>query len=405
MTAEVRRHILLAVSALCLAVGPVGAQDRSASEAESVMRVAGTAVTDPLRSDALAFLGGEAPSLTGQEHLAQFLGHFRDLLLGGPLAEGRKALSILHFGGSHVQAGRIGWTFRKRLSEDRPDLIVNRGILPPHRLAGENGPPQVRWASRARWTGQRSAHRRHEGEWGLTGLEASALDADTVKLWNGESHGTGCIAGVEVLHPPGNQWAWADSGADTLLLWTPDSLARLHGVWVKEEDATLIFHDLGGNGASTAAWLRHPHLGEQLARCPADLAILAWGINDAHMAPDRFREHRFAERYAEIILRLREARPDIEILLVTNNDSHYRRRHNPNAERVRQTMVSLSDELGVACWDLYGALGGAHSIERLREEGFAATDHLHFNRTGYELIGELLYDTLVRAALDQALAP
>ena len=76
------------------------------------------------------------------------------------------------------------------------------------------------------------------------------------------------------------------------------------------------------------------------------------------MAPDRLREHRFAERYADIILRLREARPDIEILLVTNNDSHYRRRHNPNAERVRQTMVSLSDELGVACWDLYGALGG-----------------------------------------------
>ena len=69
-------------------------------------------------------------------------------------------------------------------------------------------------------------------------------------------------------------------------------------------------------------------------------------------------------------------------------------------------MVSLSDEHGVACWDLYNsALGGAHSIERLREEGFAATDHLHFNRTGYELIGELLYATLVRAALDHALAP
>ena len=40
MTAEVRRHILIAVSALFLAVGPVGAQDRSASEAESVEQVA-----------------------------------------------------------------------------------------------------------------------------------------------------------------------------------------------------------------------------------------------------------------------------------------------------------------------------------------------------------------------------
>jgi lysophospholipase L1-like esterase len=68
-------------------------------------------------------------------------------------------------------------------------------------------------------------------------------------------------------------------------------------------------------------------------------------------------------------------------------------------------MVSLADELNVACWDLYGVLGGAHSIERLQDVGFAASDHLHFNRTGYELIGELLYDTLVRAALDNRMAP
>jgi lysophospholipase L1-like esterase len=405
MMIEVRCNVMLAIPAFFLALGPTRAQDRSASEAESVELAAGTVMTDPLRSDALTFLGGESTGIVGQEHIAQFLDQFRHLLFEHALEEGREALSVLHFGGSHVQAGRIGWTFRKRLSEDRPDLIVSRGVLPPHRLAGENGPPQVRWASQARWTGQRSAHRRHDGEWGLTGLEASALGADTVRLWNGESHGPGCIAGVEILNPPEHQWAWADSGADTLLLWTPDSLARLHGVWVKEEDAALVFHDLGGNGASTAAWLRHPHLGTQLAECPADLAILAWGINDAHMAPDRFREHRFAERYADLILRLREARPEIEILLITNNDSHYRRRYNPNAERVRQTMLTLAQELDVACWDLYGALGGAHSIERLREVGFAATDHLHFNRTGYELIGELLYDTLVRAALDQALNP
>ena len=209
---------------------------------------------------------------------------------------------------------------------------------------------------------------------------------------------------MEVLNPPGHQWAWADSGADTLLLWTPDSLARLHGVWVKEKDAALVFHDLGATAPAPRPGCGHPHLGQQLARCPADLAILA-RINDAHTGPDRFREHRFAERYADLILRLREAR-----LRHRNPACHQQRQPlpeaaQPHAERVRQAMVSLSDELGVACWDLYGAPGGAHSIERLREEGFAATDHLHFNRTGYELIGELLYATLMRAALDHALAP
>ena len=61
-------------------------------------------------------------------------------------------------------------------------------------------------------------------------------------------------------------------------------------------------------------------------------------------------------------------------------------------------MAELVEEWDVACWDLYGALGGAHSMDRLKTAGFAARDHLHFNRTGYELIGELLYDALVRAA-------
>ena len=62
-------------------------------------------------------------------------------------------------------------------------------------------------------------------------------------------------------------------------------------------------------------------------------------------------------------------------------------------------MAELVEEWDVACWDLYGALGGPHSMDRLQTAGFAAGDHLHFNRTGYVLIGELLYDTLVRAAL------
>ena len=84
--------------------------------------------------------------------------------------------------------------------------------------------------------GQRSATDGTKENGGLTGLETSALGAD-VRLWNGESHGPRCIAGVEVLNPPG-LWAWADSGADTLLLWTPD-IWRGCTVWVKKNAALV----------------------------------------------------------------------------------------------------------------------------------------------------------------------
>ena len=53
----------------------------------------------------------------------------------------------------------------------------------------------------------------------------------------------------------------------------------------------------------------------------------------------------------------------------------------------------------VACWDLYGHMGGRGSVEWLQQAGFAASDHLHMRKDGYVLWGELLYELLTRAAL------
>ena len=410
-----RRAWILCILLCQLAVSQ--GQDQSARDADTEEKIEGLADTDPLRSDELWFIHPVEEDMIGKENLNRFLTRFRSVLVGNPATQNPNPVSVFHFGGSHVQAGRIGWAFRKRLAQDRPGLVVSRGILPPHRLAGENGPPEVRWSSAADWKGQRSSHRRHQGQWGITGLEVSTSAPDTVRMWNGEWHGPGCLDAVDILSPPGNRWEWDKghsdpsavplelTGGDTLKLWTTDSVASLHGVWMREQNAAFVYHDLGGNGASTAAWLRHPLLGDQLEHCPADLAILAWGINDAHMRPDRFDPDRFKERYSQLIAAFRSVHPEMDILLVTNNDSHYRHRHNPNAERVREAMSTLADDMDVACWDLYGVLGGAHSMDLLNRTGFASSDHLHFNRHGYELIGELLYDTLVRAALQNTMEP
>lgn len=378
------------------------AQDKAASEAEMGWSDSTLVASDPLRSPALGRVDDAPTWLHHPDHIGPFLSAWRALLLGR--SEADRPLQLLHFGGSHVQAGRIGWAFRMALTSDRPGVVATRGIVPPHRLAGENGPPDTRWSSRADWTGQRSAHRRHQGEWGIAGLEVAATNPDTVRLWC--SALDACPDGVDILTRPGEagQWRLAEPHSpgwgDTLCLLPPDSgIAHLHGVRFHHTQADVVYHDLGGNGASTAAWLRHPHLGSQLQQTAGDLAILAWGINDAHMSEARFQPERFKARYRQLIDTLRAASPQMDILLVTNNDSHYRRQHNPNAERVRTAMLELADEMEVACWDLYGALGGARSIEALREAGFAASDHLHFNRNGYVLIGELLYATLTRAAL------
>lgn len=402
MFRDLQRGCLAALTFI-VALGQGLAQDRAASEAELGGPDSSWIDLDPLRSRTLD-VREDAGLVVGSENLSGFLSRWRLLLQDGrPRPAGESALHILHFGGSHVQAGRMGWAFRRALASDAPGLCVVQGVLSPYRLVGQNGPPETGWNSRSDWTGQRSAHRRQHGEWGLTGLEASADAPDSVRLWCESLHA--CLDRVDILTRPSEEGRWGvfpsdlDAIADTLVLVPPDSgVAHLQGVRFHHNRADLVYHDLGGNGASTGAWLRHPHLVSQLAKTSGDLAILAWGINDAHMPPSRFDPDAFKARYGQIIDSLRTALPALEILLVTNNDSHYRGQYNPNAARVKTAMLELVEEKGVACWDLFDALGGACSIQALRRAGFAASDHLHFNRSGYTLIGELLYSTLTRVA-------
>jgi len=387
---------------------------------------------DPNRDPSLHFTGWQETFLFGAESLQRFLNAWSSLLSGKPSDSVHRPIQIAHFGGSHVQAGRIGWSFRQRLTSDFPGIVVGRGVQPPHRLVGTNGAPERGWSSDDEWNRFSCAHRRHEGEWGITGMEARC-DSLTGALtcWTGEPAGADCASAVRLFSRPGasGPWQLVEDGLDSLgnvnqadrgiHTWrmkagrAPEDTLRfehsagmpaiLHGVEWIPDSVDCIFHDLGANGAHSASWLRNPHFPEQLEAVAPDLVILAFGINDAHMAPGRFESNRFKRHYRQLLDTLRQASPSSEILLVTNNDSHYRHRHNPHAEQVRHAMLELVKTEGVACWDLYGQLGGRGSIDQLHATGFAADDRLHLRRDGYILIGEMLYELLARAAGEMAL--
>ena len=197
-----------------------------------------------------------------------------------------------------------------------PGVVVGCGIQPPHRLVDSNGPPERGWSSPLNWTGQSCANRRHRGSWGITGVEAQIDEAAPVSCWSGAPAGSHCVSSIRVLSPPDSAPGWqpllpqpwmADLGAQPsagIAQWigpeggaAPDTLTLeptragaqvLHGVeWVPQH-AQFVFHDLGANGANSTSWMRNPHFKTQLRAVSPDLVILAWGINDAHMAQSRF---------------------------------------------------------------------------------------------------------------------
>ena len=408
-----------------------GQRDSAATEAEQEAAATSILRGDAHRADELWHLNPMDGALHGREHIDSFLGAWRRLLFdwssqGMEEKAEKQPLQILHFGGSHVQAGRIGWSFRNRMAQDRPGLVIGRGIHAPHRLTGSNGPPERGWRSEEDFKSQSCANRRHRGSWGITGVEASCTGAATIACWTGSPAGENCCSSIRVLAPPDSifQWHpdstgwqgnssrmastgisrwWREPGLDvpdTVVLRSSDSsFSAIHGVEWIADGADLVFHDLGANGANSTSWMRNPHYMVQLREVAPDLVVLAWGINDAHMSPSRFNADRFKGHYRSLIDSIQHAVPEAGILLVTNNDSHYRRRHNPNAESVRTAMLELTEEEDVACWDLYGHLGGAGSIEYLGESGYAASDRLHMRKDGYVLMGELLYELLVRASI------
>jgi lysophospholipase L1-like esterase len=129
-----------------------------------------------------------------------------------------------------------------------------------------------------------------------------------------------------------------------------------------------------------------------------DLAILAVGINDSAVSAKDFKPDKFKENYRRLIGMVRRVKPDCAFIFITNNDSYrYVRRGmtwNTNAEAVRTAMMELAEEYGAGVWDLYGLMGGAHTVEQWSDAGLVKADRLHFTDLGYQLLGDLFVQAL-----------
>jgi lysophospholipase L1-like esterase len=59
-------------------------------------------------------------------------------------------------------------------------------------------------------------------------------------------------------------------------------------------------------------------------------------------------------------------------------------------------MYELADEVGGAVFDQFEIMGGLHSMEKWRLAKLAQNDRVHFTKTGYELMGKLLFNAIIR---------
>jgi lysophospholipase L1-like esterase len=350
----------------------------------------------------------------------QFLEKYSKLIGRG---EGQP--SVVHIGGSHLQADIYSERIRSRFQTFDQGNNGGRGFIFPYHVAGTNNPSNYSVSYTGRWEACRNVERSKTCILGLSGISVTTVDtASSIAIsfpdQNAVSYDFNRVrvfylddplsydcnlstdAGTRHVEKKQGIATWylnAHTDSLVLNLVRTDTIQErftLLGISLETEDPGVIYHAVGVNGAKIPSFLRCTLLPEHLAELSPDLVVLSIGTNDANTR--YFNSNAYKQQYDTLIRQIRNVLPDAAILLTVPNDSYlYRRYVNRNTEKVREVILELGEELDLGVWDFYSVMGGLNSILVWQHFGLAGRDRIHFTREGYILIGDLFFNAFLKS--------
>lgn len=361
----------------------------------------------------------------GRKAFARFYNALNETLYGNG-AE----LSVLHIGGSHVQAGHFSNRIRTNLCAMAPMAKGSRGCLFPFRALRTNAPAGYDISYTGRWSGARCVESAPSLSLGLAG--ASVQTSDTLASLTLD------LTAADSLCWTFNRLRVLGSGTSEqivpVVVWDGDTLRPVEQVRgesylfrlpadtavcrlefqgletgsfelrglipEREQGKGITYHEAGVNGAAVPSWLRCDLFERELDYVRPNLVIFGIGINDANVPASKFDVEAFKRNYRELIARIRNVSPECAFLFVTNNDcflrvKRYKRTYNPNTLKVEKAFRELAAECDGAVWNQFRVMGGYRSSASWQYAGLMRADRIHFTREGYELMGDLLYNALI----------
>lgn len=338
--------------------------------------------------------------------------------------EGVDGLSILHIGGSHVQAGVFSGRMRQNLCALSPQQPVGRGMMFPFSVMGTNGPRDYSFSSTGRWSKYKNVDKSPEQTLGLAGACIVADDLsstlslhysqpfESVLLFGENLVDTAfvlplIIADGDTIYAPrtsgesGYEFMLSHPVTECTVALSGDSCGSFafRGMIVDPYSGGISYSESGINGAAVPSWLKCAAFQKELETVAPDLVIFGIGINDANV--QNFSPEQFKQNYRTLIHRIQTCNPDCAFLFITNNDCYLRagrskKTFNRNTEQVEQAFLELAGEYDGAVWNLYQLMGGYKSSARWVKAGLMRSDYVHFTQRGYELLGDLLYNAILQ---------
>ncbi|MBR5963079.1 MAG: hypothetical protein IK000_02890 [Bacteroidaceae bacterium] len=350
---------------------------------------------------------------------------------------GSRSVSMWHVGGSHVQADFFSHRMRTNFTRMQPDVMSTRGLLFPYDMAKTNWNHNYHLTYTGTWQAQRNIERAATASMGAAGIAAVLSDTlatltlvlnvgqtpswtmDRLRVLGYASSpevalyavvGSDSVAGLR----GDTVWARVDDASRSRVMELPantDSVTvtfcvpqgetfTLTGLIPESDEAGIRYFSSGINGAAVPSWLRCSNLPRDLQLIRPDIVFFAIGVNDAAVPYGKFDVEAFKSGYRRLMQMVQAVSPDCAFVFITNNDTYRResrrvKRANRNGELVQQAMLELARESGGAVWDVFAFMGGLDSSPRWRDAGLMSADLIHFTRTGYELLGNMLYNALI----------
>ena len=347
---------------------------------------------------------------------------------------GEGNLSIMHLGGSHVQAGMFTQQFRDNLLSISTDLMGGQYFVFPFSTGGTNNPSHYIVRSSGTWTYCRNAVRKEtDKRMGLAGAAITTNDSTArVSILTKERYPSNLppdydfnkvtvigFSETENVVPvvsydgttiQGQYDEWKSTYTFSLPDFT-DSICimfdsvpgefTLTGILLENDMPGISVHGVGVNGARVSSYLRCDDFERDLNLIRPDLIIFGIGINDA--AEMDFEKNNFKRNYNELIKVIKRVNPDCALLFITNNDSYKREKVkkktryevNLNGMIVEEAFMELGKKYNAAVWNQFDIMGGLESMQDWEEAGLAKKDKVHFTNEGYRLLGDLLYNALI----------
>ena len=321
--------------------------------------------------------------------------------------------NIVHIGDSHVQPGIISNVVRESLQERYGN--GGRGLVCPLALAKTNAPSDYEMKStHAVAAASKLLSRSKPAGMGMTGVAVKfAGGATTLKLHTKQPgdqfnrvtlyhsadeefrvSANGETLGGMTLSPTATEYALHDL-ADTASLHL-EGQGALYGARLLNDQGGVVVDCIGNNGATYSSYLRIDGFARQLKDLDPQLVIISLGTNEAYGSYAALESN-----IDRLVSSISKECPNAKFLLTTPMETHKKGPRGygiqPAIASVRDIIVSYGKSHHIAVWDFYTVAGGNGAAARWLATKHMSSDHLHLLAKGYQLMGELLSDALLKA--------